>query len=168
MGDDLVQFIPSSWHGKLVSLLSILLTCTSFGTRYYAGQSITDLGETDKSWECVWAVGKVQDRQTAQKAKRLSQSAIKCLLTGTQKQMWFDVIAASDPHNRPIIHNCVGQPVQSLKTWTAVQTSHLSYHPQCPACSSPSLRNTVLFGWVPPTPRVGCKSRLPPCDDPWW
>lgn len=85
MEDDLVQFIPSSWHGKLVSLLSILLTFTSFGTRYYAGQSITGLGETDKSWEWVWAAGKVQDRQ----------SAVKCLLTGTQRQMRSDIIASS-------------------------------------------------------------------------
>ena len=91
MEDDILQFIPSTWHGKLVSVLSIFLTCPSFGTRYYAGQSITDLGETGKSWEWVWVVGKVQDRERAQKAKRLPQSAVKCLLKGTQKQMWFDI-----------------------------------------------------------------------------
>lgn len=38
---------------------------------YVVGQSIAELGETEKSWERVWAVGKTQDREGAQKAKKL-------------------------------------------------------------------------------------------------
>lgn len=44
---------------------------------YYVGQSIAVQQETDKSQEWAQAVAKIQDRQ----AKRLSQPAVKCLVT---------------------------------------------------------------------------------------
>lgn len=45
---------------------------------------LTNLGNGYGLWER-------SEREIAQKAKRLPQSVVKCLLTGTQKQMWFDI-----------------------------------------------------------------------------
>lgn len=64
---------------------------------YDFGQCIADMGETDKSWGRVWAMGKTQDREGALKAKRLSQLALKCSVKLTWMQMWFDLLAARTP-----------------------------------------------------------------------
>lgn len=82
------------------------------------GPSITDLGETDKSWEGVWAVGKIWNREGTQKAEKLLQLAVKCLIKVMRMSLWFDVLAARPPSEKqtgnPMLS--VGWPVEDLKT----------------------------------------------------
>lgn len=79
MKDKIFQFTPSTWYGKLISILSPVV-----GQDIYdVGKSIADLGKTDKSWGWVQAVGKAQDREGAEKAERLP---LKCVVTGAGKQ----------------------------------------------------------------------------------
>ena len=42
-------------------------------------------------------MGKTQEREGPQKAKRIFQSAVKGLIKVTWKQMWFDLVAARIP-----------------------------------------------------------------------
>lgn len=66
---------------------------------YDIEQSISDLGETDKSQEWEWVVENTWDREGALKAKKLSQWAVKRPVKVTWKQVtkWFDLIAAEIP-----------------------------------------------------------------------
>lgn len=66
---------------------------------YDVGPSIANLGESDKSWEWVWAVGKAKDRERAQNVRRLPQSAVKCR-NKIGKQMWFGLIAVRTPSEK--------------------------------------------------------------------
>lgn len=85
-----------------------------------------DLRETDKSQEWVQAVEKTHDKEGAQKAKKLYHSAIKCPIKVTQKQMWFDILAAGSPpekiNQQPntvlvSLHNTL-KPKQQVRTST--------------------------------------------------
>ena len=55
---------------------------------------IQEKPQTDQSWEQVWAVGKAQERDGSEKTKTLSQQSVPDLVRQTQKQVWFDLIAA--------------------------------------------------------------------------
>ena len=81
IGAKTLQATPSTWYGTLVSMLS-----PAVGQDIYApGQSIADLGDTDKSREQVLAVQKRRDREGAPEAKRLPESAVKGLVKVTWK-----------------------------------------------------------------------------------
>ena len=64
----ILQLAPSNRYGTLVSMLSLVLG----QAMYKVGQSVADLGDTDKSQEWVWAVRKIQDREGAGKPKAIS------------------------------------------------------------------------------------------------
>ena len=55
---------------------------------------IQEKPQTDQSWEQVWTVGKAQERDGSEKTKTLSQQSVPDLVKQTQKQVWFDLIAA--------------------------------------------------------------------------
>lgn len=89
----ILQCALSSWYGTLKSMRS-----PAVGQDIYdAGQSITDLCETDKSWQWVWAVIKTWYREGAQKAEKLFQLGGKGLIKVMRMSLWFDVLAARAP-----------------------------------------------------------------------
>lgn len=137
------------------------------GKIYDVGQWIADLGETDKLWEQVPALGKTQ----AQELKIPKATPIFC------ERSYKSSLEA----NVVWLHCCrnslgkidwqpsyVGQPVKSFKTWTIQTCSTRPYHPWCLTCSSWGIRDCVLFRErVSHNPGIGCKPELPPGEGHW-
>ena len=107
------------------------------------GQPISGLGETDESREWIW--GKTQDKEGAREAQRWSQSAIKCLVDVTRKQMWFDLIAAGPHLQRQTCYRTFDEPMENLTTRTEVQAWPTCATAASALCPRRGLRGTVLF-----------------------
>ena len=104
---------------------------------YGVGQSITGLGETDKTQEQVHAMGKTQDRGNSK-----SQKAIPSTCEGLGKSIleayvvWPHCCMGPTWKDREATQCCLVKPVESLKTWAVIQICFTCpYHPWCPACS---------------------------------
>ena len=97
-------------------------------------------------------MGKTQDREGAQKAKRLSQVDIKGPVRITQKQMWFDLIAAgTQPEKIDQQHNTVLfnqwknlKPEQEFRPVPLAPTI-----PDAPPAPAEASRIQSYSGWVP-------------------